>query len=307
MSQRTVNRPPRVLVGYEFLSKGATGWVYQINDRIVLKYAVTPGSEEFAKENSMYDLFAKHPPSPFVLQSFLRLEDANFLPRMSGGSLFDRLRSHQIRDGSWGKVLGVVKKEPLELVGRWLMELCGAVVWLESLGYVHGDLRPNNMLLDESSHLKLADFDCAEKVGEHSGGNGAPWARVLGEDADKEGAREGSFGINGPRTEQFAIGSNLYCMVYGFEPYEDRDDQGPIIIDLLQNMEFPELQDGPFDPVIDRCWRAHYRQLQDLLDEAKALSGATPASEPVALETEYLDKCREECLALLEGGALKSA
>jgi len=39
--------------------------------------------------------------------------------------------------------------------------------------------------------------------------------------------------MNGPRTEQFAIGSNLYCMVYGFEPYEDRDDRGPVIAEVL--------------------------------------------------------------------------
>lgn len=298
---------PRALSAYRFLSRGGVGWVYQINDRIVLKYARTPGSEAMAKENSIYDLFAKHPPSPFVVQSFLRLKDANFLARMSGGSLDDRLRSHQIRDGYFGKVIRVVEKEPLGLIGRWLRELCSAVVWLETLGYVHGDLRPSNILLDESSHLKLVDFDCAEKVGEPSSGNGAPWARVLGEDADEERAEGGSFGNNGPRTEQFAIGSNLYCMVYGFEPYGDRDDQGPVIIDLLQDMKFPELQDGPFDSIIDRCWRGRYRQLQDLLEEAKALSGETPSSEMVALETEYFDKCHKECLALVEGGLLESA
>ena len=98
---------------------------------------------------------------------------------MSGGSLHDRLRSHQIRDGYFGKVLRVDKTEPVDLVERWLRGLSSAVVWLEGLGYVHGDLRPINLLLDEREHLKLADLDCAERVGEPSSGNGAPWARVL--------------------------------------------------------------------------------------------------------------------------------
>lgn len=55
---------------------------------------------------------------------------------------------------------------------------------VEGLGYIHGDLRPNNLLLDGKEHLKVADFDCAEKFDELSSGNGAPWAPVLGDDAE---------------------------------------------------------------------------------------------------------------------------
>lgn len=224
------NLPGKISM-HRFLSRGAIGWVYQINDHIALKYAREPHSDQFTRENDIFNLFDKHPPCPYIIQSFLRLPNANFLAFMSGGSLDDRLKSHQIRNSPFGKVLHVNTLEPIELVQQWLRELCCAVVWLESLGYVHGDLRPSNFLLDGRSHLKLADFDCAEKVGEPSSGNGAPWARVLGEDADEIGGQSGSFGINGPRTEQFAIGSNLYYMVYGFEPYEDRDDRGPVIVE----------------------------------------------------------------------------
>jgi atypical protein kinase C zeta type len=145
----------------------------------------------------MFDLFENHPPCPHIIQSFLRLPNANFLALMSGGSLDDRLRSHQIRDGHLGKVFRVDKTEPAELVERWLRELCSAVVWLESPGYVHGDLRPSNLLLDGRDHLKLTDFDCAEKVGEPLSGNGAPWARVLGDDAEKVGAQRDSLGSTG--------------------------------------------------------------------------------------------------------------
>lgn len=297
---------PGKITAHRFLSLGAIGWVYQINDRIALKYARTPDSEELARENDMFDIFEKHhPPCPYVIQSFLRLPDANFLAFMSGGSLDDRLKSHQVRDGPFGKVLCVNKTEPVELVRQWLQELCSAVVWLESLGYVHGDLRPNNLLLDKNNNLKLADFDCTEKVGEPSSGNGAPWARVLGDDADKVGGRRGSFGINGPRTEQFAIGSNLYCMLYGFEPYEDRDDRGPVVVDLLQDMEFPELRNGDLDSIIDRCWKGRYEQLKDLLEEAEALGGTTPSSETVmTISTEDFLQCRKECEALVQDGLL---
>lgn len=121
---------PGKISAYKFISRGAIGWVYQVNDRIALKYAREPDAEEFARENSMFDLFEKHRlHCPHIVQSFLRLPNVNFLAFMSGGSLHDRLRSHQIRDGYFGKVLRVDKTEPVDLVERWLRGLSSAVQW----------------------------------------------------------------------------------------------------------------------------------------------------------------------------------
>ncbi|EAL91111.1 hypothetical protein KXX54_006936 [Aspergillus fumigatus] len=92
------------------------------------------------------------------------------------------------------------------------MELCSAVSWLESLGRVHGDIRPPNLLLDAEDHLKLADFDSVASVGEPYAGAAPPWARLLGSEA---GSENGTFGMCGARTEQFAIGSIIYSMKGG--------------------------------------------------------------------------------------------
>jgi serine/threonine protein kinase len=54
------------------------------------------------------------------------------------------------------------------------MELTSAVAWLETLGLVHGNLRPPNILLDNKDHLKLADFDCVDKIRSASKGNAPP-------------------------------------------------------------------------------------------------------------------------------------
>ncbi|KAI0175798.1 serine/threonine protein kinase [Hypoxylon sp. FL1284] len=292
--------PKNLLSANHLISLGATGWVFRVNERIALKYAREPGSIAF--ENEIFDLFEKHAACPHVVQSFLRLPDANLMALMSGGSLDARLRSHQVREHPFGKVLEVTRTEPVELVKQWLVELCRGVVWLESLGYTHGDLRPNNPLLDGDGHLKLAGFDCVQKIGEPFDGNEAPWARVLGDDAEELGARRGSYGIAGPRTEQFAIGSILYCMVYGLAPYGNMDDQGPIIVDLLQEMKFPTLNESCLDAIIDRCWKGHYQQLGDLLKQVESLCNIR--SEARNISVEELDQHRKECQVLVEDGLL---
>ena len=113
--------------------------------------------------------------------------------------------------------------------------------------------------------------------------------------------------MNGPRAEPFAIGSNLYCMVYGLEPYADGDDEGPVVVELLQDMKFPELRSGRLDSVIDRCWRGCYRQLKDLLEEAEALGGTTPWPEDAAILRGSFDSCRNECQALINDRLLESS
>ncbi|KAI0836104.1 hypothetical protein F5Y06DRAFT_274186 [Hypoxylon sp. FL0890] len=183
------------------------------------------------------------------------------------------------------------------------MELCRAVLWLESLGYIHGDLRPNNLLLDGNDHLKLGDFDCAQKIGEPFQGHAPPWARVLGDDAERLGARKGSFGIAGPRTEQFAIGSNLYCMVYGFEPYENTGEQGPLIVTWLREMKFPVLNESCLDSIIGRCWKGYYPRLGDLLNEVESICEGCLSEVNVASMEEF-NQCRKECQLLVEDGLL---
>jgi atypical protein kinase C zeta type len=91
-------KPPRRVSAYKFLSLGATGWVYQIGDDFVLKYARAQRSEAFAWESKIYDIFEKHDPCPYVVQSFLRLPNANFLAFLSGGSLEKWLRTNQRRN-----------------------------------------------------------------------------------------------------------------------------------------------------------------------------------------------------------------
>ncbi|GAB7356797.1 hypothetical protein MBLNU459_g7683t1 [Dothideomycetes sp. NU459] len=143
------------------------------------------------------------------------------------------------------------------------------VAFLESLNLAHGDLRPENILLDRD-RLKLSDFDCTAAIGTNFEACIAPYGRVLNSSESDQG-RRGGFGFLGPRTEQFALGSVYYLINYGYEVYGDRcltDDpreHGPKVVDLLQDMEFPKLDgDELIDDVITKCWHYKYTKVADL-------------------------------------------
>ncbi|PNY25540.1 Uncharacterized protein TCAP_04520 [Tolypocladium capitatum] len=288
-------KPPGCTSKFKFLSRGATGWVLQIDKDIVLKYTRDGRGEAFEHENATYDILETHEPSPYLLQSFLRRPGMNFLDFMHGGSLDKRIRDNQLRD-SRGNLIEVSRKESKQKSEQWAMELAGAIAWLESLGLVHGDLRPANILIDHSDHIKLADFDCVSDIGSQSHGNAPPWARLQGREA---GAEIGTWGTNGPRTEQFAFGSILYTITRGFQPYEDQEP-GPNVVQWLQNMDFPELSDNQVDEVIHRCWRGLYRSVGDLAEETAILEGAITIPRATALDDQYITKLRDRCCRLLD-------
>ncbi|KAI1347203.1 kinase-like domain-containing protein [Xylaria sp. FL0043] len=293
-----------------FISIGAISFVYRLTDQIVIKYARNPQSGEIERENAIYDMLGRYPPSPYILQSFLRTPIANFLPYIPGGTLDQLLQSNQILesvpDGQRRRprVVGVRKLEPRRLVERWTAELAAADAWLESLGYAHADLRPTNILLDEApsgAHLKLTDFDCAERYGRPCGGGGAPWVRLQGTEAGDEAGR---WGVLGPRTEQFAIGSIVYCLTRGVEPYHDK---GPEVIRLLRNMVFPPLSadEDALDSIIHHCWFGLYPLIADLAETAAALPGAEDMAAATALDATYVAARQEECRQLLRSNLLK--
>lgn len=79
-------------------------------------------------------------------------------------TLWVRMQHNYIRDPEISAVTIVKKLEPLSLRKKWMNELAGPVAFLEPLKLSHGDLRPDNILLD-ADRLKLSDFDCTAEFG----------------------------------------------------------------------------------------------------------------------------------------------
>lgn len=274
----------------QLISWGAVGVVFVVSDRIVAKQARTLANKGMKHEHHIFDVLEAKPPCPHIVRSFLRLPDINFLENMTGGNLEARLRAHQVREGR--EFVSVRSPVPTNLVSRWMAELADAMAWLEKLGLAHGDIRPSNLLLNSADHLKLADFDCAAELGRQELEAGAPpYARLQGLEA---GEQKGTFGLLGPRTEQFAIGSVFYYLTRGYEPYEDTPGLGPEVVYLLQNKQFPLTNpDDARDAVIRKCWHGDFSSVQQLAIEVESLRLDHEREDPSG------DSCqdrRQECL-----------
>lgn len=282
---------PHLVRNYDVLSYGAQGIVFKINERIALKHCrndVESGS--FEKENSFYDVLESHEPCPHILQSFLRTPVANFMALMP-----DSLHFRYFSENP-----NAVAVIPEPTARRWAAQLCAAAAWLETLTYAHNDIRTPNMLIDSGDNLKLSDFDSALPVGQPFPGAAPPWARLLGHDAKQEGV-QGGFGKCGARTEQFSIGSIIYLLTRGREPFED---MGEDTIDKLRDMEFPRLEGGWADDIIDSCWRNRYKKISDLKMETGSILDAGKGHVQ-NLEAIDREEMRRECLALIEEGSLE--
>lgn len=191
-------------------------------------------------------------------------------------SLSSRIQKNHTRDQQNMIVTTVEKLEPLPLRKEWMNDLAQAAAFLESLNLAHGDLRPENILLDRD-RLKLSDFDCTAKTGTNYEACMAPYGRLLNINESDQGEC-GTPGFLGPRTEQFALGSLYYLINYGFEVYGDRCltedpyEHGPKVVELLQSMEFPDLGGNPLiDNIIDNCWHNKYVTISELAAHTKML------------------------------------
>ena len=288
------------LGGPRLLSFGSVGLVYQVTDDIAVKRAFADDNEGIHNEYRVYEMLDSMPHCPNLVRSFYRIPSANFLQYLSGGTVDQRLRQHQLRDPVSDRVIRVTKREPQNLVWRWMAELADAIAWLESLGYAHGDIRPPNLMLDGNDHLKVVDFDNTAQKGSVFDGCQPPYARVLGDEGED---KRGTFGCHGPRTEQFAIGSNFYYITRGYEPYDNEffgRNHGNMVVSFLQAKKFPTLNDNDMDTIIHKCWHGEYGSVSSLKLEVIRLGRDIRLSLANRMPKEEYEARRQECRKLVE-------
>ena len=241
------------LTADNFLSRGSAGQIFAINANIVFKCPTQftdpapeqaqeseESGEKIEREKSVYKVLMQHQHRNIV-RGILCAPEGIFLQRLEC-TLRDRLNSHT--------------ESPISLdrQSRWIQQLASAMEWLERLGYAHGDLRPANVLLDAGDVIKVGDFDSTVRIGEQLLVTTPPFCKLK---ADYEAP------LAGVISEQYAVGSCIYNIRTGHEPFHDID--GPVMVRKLMNNEFPPISnDDIFGDIVLRCWRGCYQSMSEL-------------------------------------------
>jgi len=170
----------------------------------------------------------------------------------TGGSIGDRLRGPTPMTGPDVLALGV--------------RLAGALESAHRAGVVHGDLRPDDMMLTPQGEPLLADFGLVTLVRPNAAGVTDPQelAHVAPELLDGQPAS--------PSSDIYALGSALYTLLAGEPAYVRRTDTSVIpVIKRIASDPLPDLKDKNVPPsVADAVGKAmakdpaeRYRTAQD--------------------------------------------
>jgi hypothetical protein len=123
------------------------------------------------------------------------------MPLVREGTLRDLLRDHS-------EPLPPSKAIPL------FTQLCNAVQYAHTQGIIHRDIKPQNVLLQQGTHVLLGDFGIARDSAEsHLTGAGAGIGTV------EYMAPEQALGQGDVRSDIYSLGVVLYQMLTGMVPY----------------------------------------------------------------------------------------
>lgn len=203
----------------DFIRGGGDGDIYRVGPREFVKIQHNWDDPQLAiltaenneREKLLCEMIVHHPNEHLVRILNPRARDGLDMEEMTGGSLESRLLDHSHFTSSFQKICRIE-------------DIMRAVVFLWNLGYIHGDLRPPNILFNDEGLLKLCDFGGTVKIGSLLVVRHIPFWDGHCEEA-------------GIHSEQFALSSLFYNIITGSPPFSDVEAYD--IFDLIDNERFP--------------------------------------------------------------------
>lgn len=182
------------------------------------------------------------------------------------------------------------------VAARWLSQLSAGLRHSHEKGLLHCDLKPSNVMLDESGTARLVDFGQSRQQGDGV----VAWG-TLGYMAPEQAALGTEQEHSSPATawDIYGLGATMYRLLTGFCPYWSEEELGLLMrLPLAQRLRKyrQHLQLARLIPVR----RVNGRVDQDLADLVEACLRKEPSHRPESMGSVLEDlRRREQGLPLL--------
>ncbi|CAJ0944594.1 unnamed protein product, partial [Mesorhabditis belari] len=172
-----------------------------------------------------------HTQSDWIVRLHYAFQDERFLymvmEYMPGGDLVNLITTYEVSE-KWARF--------------YTAELVEALAALHSMGYIHRDVKPDNMLISRTGHIKLADFGTCVRMNAHgrvhcSTAVGTP-DYIAAEVLSNQG-REAEFGVE---VDWWSVGVFLYELFVGETPFyaDSIVNTYTNIMNFENSLSFPE-------------------------------------------------------------------
>lgn len=192
---------------------------------------------------------------PYIVMEFLE-----------GGSVHDRLRGG---------------RPPVARALEWVRQVASALDAAHALGIVHRDVKPANLLLDESGRVLVSDFGIASAAGLDT--FTLP-GTVLGT-AGYLAPEQARGGVATPATDVYALGVVAFELLTGRRPYESASQVAEALAHVQGEIPRATRVDASLPPGVDGVFREVLAKEpsdrpESALDFAEALRRAFRDAEP---------------------------
>lgn len=120
-----------------------------------------------------------------------------------------------------------------DIAAYWFMQSFYGISHIHDKGYVHLDIKPDNILITKDMQVKIADFGLSQPI-KGEDGNGVFNKRRCGTKSFWSPEIALGFEYSGEQADLYALAIMLFIMVFGCRPFREIKIDDPLFMKLLK-------------------------------------------------------------------------